>query len=315
MRIIDKIKWQKIKKHLPTLVVSFFSSIAVLYSYFENHYDNIISVKTQELELDYQKEINLLDLERSRIVIEIGEEKSIFDFDGLFVDGSNISNNYIKLEGSPFAVPKFHSSDAWEWQKTNLAQLAANQGLEPPPDVREFFKMSKLNAFIKDEYFDLTIREKKISLQPMITFEHSNTESIKTIMKKFIEQNKNNETFSDITEENIDDLIDESINGDGDFLFNSFFNVFSTQKDHRISDHFGKLVNTEYYFNKNVFLINGYYNVEEASNNKLKKWYILRLGIMKENDFYVISFNVPVDENYTDLKLFNTLVHGVKIIK
>jgi hypothetical protein len=319
---------ETLKNFLETNPVAlYFSSIVVIsgviFSIAHFIFRNKQEVYEEKLKLEYQRKMDLLDEERSRIVVKIGNEKETFDFNEVFIEGSELPTKYKKLEGSPFALPQCYTESNWSWKKTNFAQILADiePDVQPEPQLVQLLSTTIVHAFEKNEVFEMKIRNRRIHLRPRITFEF-------TSRKQFSEQISGME---DVTKggkipfwENEDGsplIVDTSKNSlrkveDNEVTyFNVFFNLFTSQKDSRMTDYLGEFIISDYYFNKDVFLINGYYNIAKATNNKLEKFYCLQLGLKRKEGVYLINFNMPVSNNYQEVRLLNTLVHGLKIIK
>lgn len=304
---------KKLKSFLENnLLVIYGGTIVVLVGVVWSVFDAIYDLREQELQLKSDKAINLLDEERSRIRIKLDGKVDYLDVDDIFVDGAKIPNSYSKLKSSPFAIPNFSGSENWKWKETNSYEVLKDMdrnNLMFSNELDEIFKLDKFHSYEKNESYQIGNEGKKIYLRPYIRFQFTSKNDFQEIYDSFKELSKES-AKNGKKEISVFDLeLDKKT------MFNVFFNAFTLEKETRVSDYFGKLNESEYYFDRNKFLISGYYDFPKDLNNKIEKLYLLRMGFLRDEGIYLVQFHIPIKEDYEELKIFNTIIHGFKIVK
>jgi hypothetical protein len=285
--------------------------VSVVWYIFEVKYD----LKEKELQIMYDKRVDLLDTERSRISIRLNGKIDYLDIDDIFVDGSEVPDDYLILGDTPFAITPFYGDDKWEWKESNSREIVEEffPDDELKPEVKELLELNKFYSYQKKEMDTLRFESGYSYLRPRIAFQFYSKNDLVNMNLKAEEILLDDETTAD-AETNNEKLDKPDFQMSESEMFNLFFHMFSVQNSSGISEVYGKMNETEYLFNKNVYLIYGYYNFKEDLNRSIKKFYVLRMGFLREEGVYAIDFNMPVKEDYSELKILNTLLHGFKII-
>lgn len=92
-----------------------------------------------------------------------------------------------------------------------------------------------------------------------------------------------------------------------------FINLFSKYSKTTLSPIFGIFKENTYSFDKNAYLIKGYYDLSQY-NQEIKRLYIIEIGVRNDNGIYMIKLIVPKENISDDFGAFLSMLQGVKII-
>jgi hypothetical protein len=291
-----------------------------IYFYYDIKYE--IDRKNDLLELNNSKDS--LDLERSRIKLTISNKISTFDFDKIFIEPTEINNSLIQIGNTPFFINHFNGNEEWSWKKSNSREIMYDYN---PYILNNYANHTLLD--LVDELSDLYAYERKgryiikldsitLNIRPRITFETTSFDKIKEFYN-YLKIHMDNTGINLITKDTIQDL--NSAHKKLSFLttkngyFHYFLQTFNYEKETQLGQFLGEYNISEYYFNKDEFLINGYYVINNENYNEFRKLYLLLIGFMKNEKFYYVKYNIPIKDDINDVKLLNSIIHGFRILK
>ena len=178
-----------------------------------------------------------------------------------------------------------------------------------------------INTFQKNSVFEISIDNRKLLLRPRVNFEYDSRDQFEDmLLHLFYHYDSAYAIAADSSTVMLDNIysrkseVEEFVNNENTY-FTFFLDAFNSQNEFTQLGFLGDFHTSDYYFNKNVFLINGYYNIDKSVSADLKRWYIMKIGVKFEDGFYFINFNLPIRDDFNDIKLLNSLIQGVKIVK